>query len=130
MKADVLGSGESKLETTISYLLIIGVVISLFLEAIGLTLFFVSYSNLNIMENRVAFIEGGNFFSFLLMLFQGENGQNSALLFMTGGLVILILTPYIRVITSVIYFAWKKNIKYVIITLFVLISLTASLALH
>ena len=67
MKADVLGSGESKLETTISYLLIIGVVISLFLEAIGLTLFFVSYSNLNIMENRVAFIEGGNFFSFLLI---------------------------------------------------------------
>jgi uncharacterized membrane protein len=130
MKADVLGSGESKLETTISYLLIIGVVISLFLEAMGLILFFVSYSNLNIMENRVAFIEGGNFFSFVLMLFQGENVQNSALLFMTGGLVILILTPYIRVITSVIYFAWKKNIKYVIVTLFVLISLTASLALH
>ena len=130
MKTNVLGSGESKLETTISYLLIIGVVISLFLEAIGLTLFFVSYSNLNIMENRVVFIEGENFFSFVLMLFQGENVQNSALLFMTGGLVILILTPYIRVITSVIYFAWKKNIKYVIVTLFVLISLTASLALH
>ena len=130
MKADVLGSGESKLETTISYLLIIGVVISLFLEAIGLTLFFVSYSNLNIMENRVVFIEGENFFSFVLMLFQGENVQNSALLFMTGGLVILILTPYIRVITSVIYFVWKKNIKYVMVTLFVLIFLTASLVLH
>jgi uncharacterized membrane protein len=59
-----------------------------------------------------------------------ELKQNSSLLFMTLGLVALILTPYIRVITSVIYFTWKKNSKYVLVTLFVLITLTASLALH
>jgi uncharacterized membrane protein len=130
MKSDVLGSGESKLETAISYLLILGVVISLFLEVIGLILFFRSYSNLNILENSVAFIRGENFFSFVRTLFQWENMQNSALLFMTSGLVVLILTPYIRVIMSVIYFAWKKNSKYVLMTLFVLITLTVSLALH
>jgi uncharacterized membrane protein len=130
MKSDVLGSGDSKLETAISYLLIIGVVISLFLEVIGLILFFRSYSNLNILENSVAFIRGENFFSFVFTLFQWENMQNSALLFMTLGLVVLILTPYIRVIMSVIYFAWKKNSKYVLMTLFVLITLTVSLALH
>jgi uncharacterized membrane protein len=130
MKSDVLGSGESKLETAISYLLILGVVISLFLEVIGLILFFHSYSNLNILENSVAFIRGENFFSFVFTLFQWENMQNSALLFMTLGLVVLILTPYIRVIMSVIYFAWKKNSKYVLMTLFVLITLTVSLALH
>jgi uncharacterized membrane protein len=95
MKSDVLGSGESKLETAISYLLILGVVISLFLEVIGLILFFRSYSNLNILENSVAFIRGENFFSFVRTLFQWENIQNSALLFMTLGLVVLILTPYI-----------------------------------
>jgi uncharacterized membrane protein len=130
MKSDVLGSGESKLETAISYLLILGVVISLFLEVIGLILFVHSYSNLNILENSVAFIRGENFFSFVFTLFQWENMQNSALLFMTLGLVVLILTPYIRVIMSVIYFAWKKNSKYVLMTLFVLITLTVSLALH
>jgi len=130
MKSDVLGSGESKLETAISYLLILGVVISLFLEVIGLILFFRSYSNLNILENSVAFIRGENFFSFVRTLFQWENMQNSSLLFMTLGLVVLILTPYIRVIMSVIYFAWKKNSKYVLMTLFVLITLTVSLALH
>jgi uncharacterized membrane protein len=130
MKSDVLGSGESKLETAISYLLILGVVISLFLEVIGLILFYRSYSNLNILENSVVFIRGENFFSFVRTLFQWENMQNSALLFMTSGLVVLILTPYIRVIMSVIYFAWKKNSKYVLMTLFVLITLTVSLALH
>jgi uncharacterized membrane protein len=130
MKSDVLGSGESKLETAISYLLILGVVISLFLEVIGLILFFRSYSNLNILENSVAFIRGENFFSFVRTLFQWENMQNSSLLFMTLGLVVLILTPYTRVIMSVIYFAWKKNSKYVLMTLFVLITLTVSLALH
>ena len=130
MKSGVLGSGESKLETTISYLLIVGVVISLFLEVIGLILFYRSYSNLNILENSVAFIRGENFFSFVYTLFQRENVQNSALLSMTLGLVVLILTPYVRVITSVVYFAWKKNSKYVLVTLFVLITLTISLALH
>jgi len=130
MKSDVLGSGESKLETAISYLLILGVVISLFLEVIGLILFYRSYSNLNILENSVAFIRGENFFSFVYTLFQRENVQNSALLSMTLGLVVLILTPYVRVITSVVYFAWKKNSKYVLVTLFVLITLTISLALH
>ena len=130
MKSGVLGSGESKLETAISYLLILGVVISLFLEVIGLILFYRSYSNLNILENSVALISGENFFSFVRTLFQWENMQNSAFLFMTLGLIVLILTPYIRVITSVTYFAWKKNSKYVLVTLFVLITLTVSLALH
>jgi uncharacterized membrane protein len=56
MKSGVIGSGESKLETTISYLLIVGVVISLFLEVFGLILFYRSYANLNILESTVAFI--------------------------------------------------------------------------
>jgi uncharacterized membrane protein len=130
MKSDIVGSGESKLETTISHLLIIGVVFSLVLEAIGLMLFYHSFANLNILENEIVFIHGNDFFSFVVTIFQGENMQNNAILFMTLGLVTLILTPYLRVITSVIYFAWEKNRKYLLLTVFVLIILTASLALH
>ena len=130
MKSGIIGSGESKLETAISYLLIIGVVFSLILEAIGLILFYYSFANLNILENEVVFIRGNDFFSFVVTIFQGENMQNNAILFMTLGLVTLILTPYVRVITSVIYFAWEKNRKYLLVTLFVLVLLTASLALH
>jgi uncharacterized membrane protein len=130
MKSGIIGSGESKLETTISHLLIIGVVFSLVLEAIGLILFYHSFANLNVLENEVVFIRGDNFFSFVITLFQGENMQNNAILFMSLGLVTLILTPYVRVISSVIYFAWKKNRKYLLVSLFVLVILTVSLALH
>jgi uncharacterized membrane protein len=130
MKSDIIGSGESKLETAISYLLIIGVIFSLILEAIGLTLFYYSFANLKILENGVVFIRGENFFSIVITTLQGENIQNSAILFMTLGLITLISTPYIRVITSVIYFAWEKNRKYLLLTLFVLIILTVSLTLH
>jgi uncharacterized membrane protein len=130
MTPETLGSGEPKLETAISYLLIMGVATSLLLEVVGLTLFYSQYANFNIMQNHIAFIHGENFFSFVATLFQGEYTQNTAFLFMTIGLVVLILTPYIRVVTSVSYFAWKKNRKYVLVTLFVLIVLTISLALH
>ena len=130
MKSDIIGSGESKLETTISYLLIIGVIFSLILEVFGLILFYYSFANLNILENKFVFIHGENFFSFVITLFQGENVQNTGILFMTLGLVALISTPYVRVITSVLYFAWEKNRKYVLVTLFVLVILTVSLALH
>jgi uncharacterized membrane protein len=130
MTPETLGSGEPKLETAISYLLIIGVATSLILEVVGLTLFYSQYANFNIIQKGIAFIHGDNFFSFVATLFQGEYTQNTAFLFMTIGLVVLILTPYIRVVTSVSYFAWKKNRKYVLVTLFVLIVLTISLALH
>jgi uncharacterized membrane protein len=130
MTSKPLGSGESKLETAISYLLIIGVSVSLLLEVAGLTLFYGEYANLNIMEKGVAFVHGQNFFSFIGRLFQGMYTQSNAFLFMTMGLVMLILTPYVRVVASVIYFAWRKNRKYVLVTLFVLIILTISLTLH
>lgn len=130
MKSIKIRSDESKLETTISYLLMIGVIFSLILEIIGLILFYYSFTNLNILESEVVFIHGDNFFSFVKTLFQGENIQNNAILFMTLGSIALISTPYIRVITSVIYFAWEKNRKYLLVTLFVLVILTISLALH
>jgi uncharacterized membrane protein len=94
MTAKMLGSGESKLETAISYLLTGGVAASLLLEVVGLVLFYGDYANLNILENSVVFVHGRNFFSFIGTLFQGEFTQNDAFLFMTVGLVVLILTPY------------------------------------
>jgi uncharacterized membrane protein len=49
---------------------------------------------------------------------------------MTLGITTLILTPFARVVASVLYFVWKRNIKYTLITIFVLTVLTISLALH
>jgi len=130
MSTSSLGSGESKLETIISYILIIGVVASVVFEVIGIALFYGAYGNLQISQDKSVFISGQNFFVFIIDQFLHLFGSQNALLFITTGLIILILTPYIRAITSALYFAWEKHYKYVLITLFVLVVLTASLALH
>jgi uncharacterized membrane protein len=54
----------------------------------------------------------------------------NAIALMTAGIIVLVLVPFVRAIASFLYFAWGKNWKYVIITLFVLIVLTISLAFH
>jgi uncharacterized membrane protein len=100
------------------------------LEIVGISLFYHMYGNVQISQSKTFFISGQNFFAFILSQFQHLFGSQSAVMFMTLGLIILILTPYIRAISSVIYFAWEKNRNYVLITLFVLIVLTLSLALH
>lgn len=124
------GSGESRLETVISYLLMAGVSISLLLEITGITLLYHAYGHLTISQASNIFIQGHDFFSFIWDQFQGKHTGGSAIIFMTAGIIVLILTPYIRVIASVIYFGWEKNLKYVLITIFVLLVVTLSLALH
>lgn len=129
MKSSGLDS-ESKLETIVSYILITGVIISVLLEIIGIGLFYRTYGNVQISQSETVFISGLNFFTFIFDQLQRLLVSQNAIMFMTLGLIILILTPYIRAITSVIYFAWKKDRKYIWLTLFVLIVLTASLVLH
>lgn len=125
------GSGESRLETIISYLLIVGVAASLVLEVIGIVMFYRSYGSLSILlKDEAMFIHGRDFFSFLRELFSGRYASGNAVLFMALGIAILALTPYVRVIASALYFALRKDARYVVITVFVLAVLTVSLALH
>jgi uncharacterized membrane protein len=105
-------------------------VISLLVEAIGILLYYLSYRHFNISEEKTLFIHGRNFFDFTIELFKGDYAGKKAVFLMSLGVVILILTPYVRVLMSVLYFAWGKNIKYIWITLFVLVLLTVSLAVQ
>ncbi|MDP2931507.1 MAG: DUF1634 domain-containing protein [Chloroflexota bacterium] len=130
MNRDTLGSGESSLETIISYLLIIGVIVSLLLEIVGISLWYYSAGNLAISQDKTLFIQGHDVFSFIYHQFQRGHTEGSAIFLITLGIIALILTPYVRIIASVIYFGWRKNLKYVMITLFVLAVVTLSLALH
>jgi uncharacterized membrane protein len=125
-----LGSGESKLETAISYLLIVGVIVSLVLELVGIVLLYRSYGNLAISQDPSLFIRGRDFFSFIYQQLAGSHQAGAGIFFMTAGIIVLILTPYVRLVASVVYFALEKNTKYVVITLFVLIVVTLSLTLH
>ena len=130
MSTNKLGSGESSLETGISYVLIIGVILSLILEVIGLIMYRSSFGNLAYSNDASMYIHGTNFFAFLVDVFTGKLAHSNAIRVMIAGIAVLILTPYIRLIASVFYFGWEKNIKYVLITLFVTVVITLSLVLH
>jgi len=118
---------ESRFEKAISYVLITGVSISLLLETIGIFIFYHSYGHLDVLEDKALFIRGEDFFAFISQLFRGGYMQRKGMFPMVLGITLLILTPYARVILSVFYFLWEKDIKYTLITLFVLIVLTFSL---
>jgi uncharacterized membrane protein len=130
MKINKSNNAESRFEKVISYLLITGVILSLILEIVGIVLLYHSYGSLAISNESGIYIKGHDFFSFIYEQIQGRQTIKPAILFMTAGIIVLILTPYIRVIASVVYFTWQKNLSYVLITLFVLVVVTLSLALH
>jgi uncharacterized membrane protein len=121
---------ESKLEHVISYLLIIGVIVAVLLEIIGMTLYFGAFGSLQYSQSSNVYVTGQDFFAFAVAKIESIFVTQNAVLFMTIGIIVLILTPYARAIASLGYFALKGNHIYVLITLFVLIVLTTSLALH
>lgn len=130
VKTKVEGSGESRLEIIISYILITGVIVSMAFTVAGLFFYYFRDHLAISLNNPTMFIHGQNFFSFIGRL--GSNGadHNKVVFFITVGIVILILTPFIRVIASWLYFGARKDIKYMVITFYVLAVLTLSLLLH
>lgn len=130
VRKESMGSGETRLETWISLVLITGVVVSLALEAAGLILFYRTHHSLAISHYGAVFTRGRDFFSFFgRMLLETSKGA-TGLRLMLLGIAVLILTPYLRAVMSVIYFASRRNVKYFLITLFVLTVLTMSLAIR
>ena len=120
-------NAESRFERIIGYVLISGVGISLFLEVAGMLLYYHLHGHLSFSEENILFLHGRNFFYFLVELIRGEYTHQIPLFLMALGIVILILTPFVRVILSVFFFSMEKNVKYVVITVFVLALLTMSL---
>jgi uncharacterized membrane protein len=130
MKLNRPAGNNSSLETAISYLLIIGVVLSVLLEIAGIIMLYHTSGSLAVLQDKSVFVQEHDFFQFIYKSFGTGNSNGTGIWLMTAGLVILILTPFLRVILSVFYFAWKKDFKYMIITAFVLLVLTISLILH
>lgn len=119
------------LETIIGYILVVGVITSLIIESLGLIMYIMSEGTIYIdLSNESMRITFQDFFVYLsniaVSIFHEINYTNM----MALGLVILMLTPYLRVIASVLYFTFTRNYKYVIITLIVLTILTLSLITH
>lgn len=123
-------TGLLMMESVISYILIVGVIISVVLEITGLVFFYRTYHNFDFSESGLFKIQGHDFFGYILGLLRGGFTGGTAVQFMTAGIVVLLLTPFLRVVFSVGFFARERDYKFVFITLFVLVVLTISLTLH
>ena len=124
-------SKEKDLDVVISYILIIGVIASVLLETAGIIGLFYSHGNVDIVFSPEFSLKGSNFFAYAAHTIQVVLlGRWTPSTILTLGLVLLMTTPYLRVVASAAYFAAASDLKYFLITLLVLVILTGSLLTH
>lgn len=120
--------GHLDMEVLVGYILLVGVLLSVLLLAIGLVWHWTSRGKLEIEYD----IKGKNLFEFLLLLLQQMfSGAFHPRFLVSLGIAVLLLTPLVRVSASMFYFAIEEhNWKYTAFTGFVLGVLTYSLFLR
>jgi uncharacterized membrane protein len=124
----MIRSGTS-LELGISWILRAGVAASLGLESLGLFLNYLYTGDSSLSLSTTWLARGGNFFGFASSLL-GSLASGVTPVSVTGlGVIVLVLTPYFRVLASVIYYTVQRDWRYVAITLTVLVVITFGLAL-
>ncbi|MEM3851650.1 MAG: DUF1634 domain-containing protein [Methanomassiliicoccales archaeon] len=125
---EIESRNQLDLEATLSYVLLYGVITSLIIIVSGVLLFLAQQKTLNIDELiHTASFAALTYTSFLALF----HGHVTPFGLISLGIVVLMLTPYLRVVSSWVYFSAKeKNVKYFFITLWVLILLTVSLFLR
>jgi uncharacterized membrane protein len=112
----------------VGYILLGGVSLSIVLISAGLIWRWQATGQLGLEYS----ISGMNLFRFVLTDVRQLAAANvRARLLVNLGLAVLLLTPYVRVLASMVYFAFEeRNWKYTLFTGFVLSVLTYSLFLH
>jgi len=118
---------QEKMDTLIGYILQVGVLLSLVLVAAGLLWTWLRTGRLELNYR----ITGMNLFEFVANEVRlAINGAVRPRLLVNLGIITLMLTPFVRVAASVVYFlAVLKNWKYTLFTTIVLAVLTYSLFL-
>ena len=116
------------MEILIGYILLIGVLLSVALLAIGFIWRWERSGNLRFQHTIV----GMNFFEFVTTsLRQMASRELRPRVMLNMGIAVLMLTPFVRVLASVFYFGLvQRNWKYTVFTGFVLAVLTYSLFLR
>ncbi|HVA66720.1 MAG TPA: DUF1634 domain-containing protein [Elusimicrobiota bacterium] len=122
---------EEALDFIIGYILAGGVILSIVLESYGLLLYCRGAHGFAVSWDPVWRMSGKNFFAYSAALFLSlGRGALTPAAIMALGLVVLMMTPYVRVVVSTLFFGLKRDWKYLCITLFVLAVLTGSLIRH
>ncbi len=128
MQVSEAAAKEMKMDVLVGTILLGGVLLSMILVVIGLCWKWTHTGSVS--ENYQ--LKGMNLIQLVLQeIHLAVHGALRPRLFITSGIVVLMLTPYLRVIASVGYFsAILKNWKYTLFTAIVLIVLTYSLFLR
>jgi len=116
------------MEILIGYILLGGVLLSTALLIIGLVWHWAQTGHLRLEYP----IMGMNLFEFVRQgVKQIASGAIHPNLMVNLGIAVVMFTPYVRVLASMLYFAWvEHNRKYTLFTGFVLVALTYSLFLR
>jgi uncharacterized membrane protein len=116
------------MELLVGYILQVGVLLSMILIAVGVVWRWFNTGTVGFDYT----ISGMNFFEFVLTdIQQMAAGTFRPRLFANLGIATLMLTPYVRVLASMLYFGFvERNRKYTIFTGFVFVVLTYSLFLR
>jgi len=120
--------GHFDMEVLIGYILLVGVLLSVLLLVIGLIWHWMSQG-----QFASEYLLGGtNLFGFLVGLSKRlSSGAFHPQFLVSLGIAVLLLTPLIRVVASMFYFAMvAHNWKYTVFTGFVAVVLTYSLFLR
>ena len=119
---------QLEMDVLVGYILLCGVLLSMALIVAGLLWKYIQTGGVR-LEYELA---GMNLFQFVVSeIHLAALGQIRPRLLINMGIVVLMLTPFFRVLASVVYFlVVLKNWKYTTFTLFVLLVLTGSLFLR
>lgn len=118
----------SNMEVLVGYILLVGVLVSIVLIGIGLIWHYAATGRLGLVYS----IAGMNLYHFVLSDFsQVAHLSIRPRLLVNVGIATLMLTPYVRVLASMLYFAFAaRNGRYTVFTAFVFLVLTYSLFLR
>lgn len=128
VKEQDLKSPASRMEMLVGYILLVGVLLSITLIGIGVVWHYAATGKLGLVYS----ISGMNLYRFVLNDFsQAVHLPLHPRLLVNFGIATLMLTPYVRVSASMIYFAFaERNGRYTVFTGFVFLVLTYSLFLR
>jgi len=115
------------MEVLIGYILLVGVLASILLLVVGTAWQWISTGSLRFDYTLQAMNFWAFLFASLRRLWVGELRPQTVI---DLGISVLLLTPYVRVLASMLYFLATRNWKYSVFTLFVFSVLSYSLFLR
>ncbi len=118
-------ASASRMEILVGYILLVGVLLSIVLIGAGLVWHYASTGKVGLVYS----IGGMNLYHFVVNdFYQTVHPPLRPRLLVNLGIATLMLTPYVRVLASMLYFAFaERNGRYTVFTAFVFLVLTYSL---